>query len=44
MAVRAGTPRAVAYAAFADLGAGDRAGLLDYLRVERIEDAHPEPL
>jgi hypothetical protein len=42
----AGTPHArqVAYAAFADLDPRDRADLLDYLQVQRIEDAHPEPL
>lgn len=36
--------RRTAYAAFADLAAGDRDDLLAYLRVERIEDAHPAPL
>jgi len=33
--------RRVAYAAFADLEAGDRADLLAYLKVAKIEDAHP---
>ncbi len=39
----AGSPRAreTAYAAFADLPAGDREQFLGYLRVERIEDAYP---
>jgi hypothetical protein len=34
--------RRTAYAAFADLEPGDRGDLLTYLKVERIEDAHPQ--
>ncbi|MFI5891466.1 hypothetical protein ACIA5D_15285 [Actinoplanes sp. NPDC051513] len=36
--------RNAAYAAFADLGPADREDLLTYLRVDAIEDAHPDPL
>ena len=34
--------RRTAYAAFGDLEPGDQADLLSYLRVDRIEDAHPQ--
>ena len=33
--------RQAAYLAFADLEQADRGHLLAYLKVERIEDAHP---
>ena len=36
--------RRIAYASFADLDPADQRSLLAYLRVDRVEDAHPAPL
>ena len=36
--------RNIAYEATAELGERDQADLLTYLKVARIEDAHPDPL
>jgi len=44
LAAETTTARAAAYRSFADLDPADQANLLTYLRADRIEDAHPEPL
>jgi hypothetical protein len=42
LAAETDNARRAAYAAFADLEPADRADLLAYLKVDRIEDAHPQ--